>query len=64
MDASDNSNTKITPKPAFQSPVDIVIWVIIAIQLIVAVYGFAVLPGRCRFTGEPMVSRMGTAQSG
>jgi uncharacterized membrane protein len=44
MDASDGSRDKITPKPAFQGSVDILIWAIIAIQLIVAVYGLVVLP--------------------
>src|SRR5205807_4805262 len=44
MNASDNSRDKITTKPTFQGSIDILIWVIIAIQIIVAVYGFAVLP--------------------
>jgi len=44
MDASDNSRDKITPKPASISSIDILIWAIIAIQIIVAVYGFKVLP--------------------
>lgn len=44
MDASDNSGDKITPKPAFQLSAGILIWAIIAIQLIVAIYGYAVLP--------------------
>lgn len=46
MDTSDNSSDKITPKPAYQGSVDLLIWAIIAIQIIVAVYGFAVLPDR------------------
>jgi len=44
MDASDNSRDKITPRPASKSSIDILIWTIIAIQIIVAVYGFIVLP--------------------
>ena len=44
MDASNGSSDKITQKPAFQGSIDILIWVIIAIQIIIAVYGFAVLP--------------------
>ena len=44
MDASDNSRDKITPKLASISSIDILIWAIIAIQIIVAVYGFKVLP--------------------
>src|SRR5579859_3284700 len=44
MDTSDNSRDKITPKPAFQSSIDILIWVTIAIQILVAVYGYLVLP--------------------
>ncbi|MDQ2714297.1 MAG: SdpI family protein [Chloroflexota bacterium] len=38
------SGEKIYPKPMFRRPADILIWAIIAIQLIVAVYGVAVLP--------------------
>ncbi len=44
MGASDNSGEKITPKPAFQGSIDMVMWAIIAIQIIVGVYGFVVLP--------------------
>lgn len=44
MDASNGSSDKITPKQAFQGSIDILIWVMIAIQIIIAVYGFAVLP--------------------
>lgn len=43
MSASDNED-KITPKSAFQGSPEILAWAIIAIQLLVAVYGFAVLP--------------------
>ena len=44
MDASDDSRDKITPEPASKSSIDILIWAVIAIQIIVAVYGFIVLP--------------------
>src|SRR5690242_13124710 len=44
MNASGDSRDKITTKAAVQGSLDILIWVIIAIQLIVAVYGFVVLP--------------------
>ncbi len=44
MNTSNDTGDKITPKPAFQGSIDMVIWAIIAIQIIVAVYGFAVLP--------------------
>ena len=44
MDATQDSGDKITPKPTFQAPVDLLIWAIIAIQIIVGIYGFIVLP--------------------
>jgi uncharacterized membrane protein len=44
MNASDDSNDKLTPKPAAHNPVDILIWAIIGIQVLVAVYGLVVLP--------------------
>jgi uncharacterized membrane protein len=44
MDASNGSSDKITPKQAFQGSINILIWTIIAIQIVIAVYGFAVLP--------------------
>jgi uncharacterized membrane protein len=44
MDTSDRSSEKIAPKPALQSSLDIVIWAIVAVQVIVAVYGLVVLP--------------------
>lgn len=44
MNTSRDTGDKITPKPAFQGSIDMVIWAIIAVQFIVAVYGFAVLP--------------------
>ncbi|HEY4033239.1 MAG TPA: DUF1648 domain-containing protein [Ktedonobacteraceae bacterium] len=44
MGASNGSSDKITQKPTFQGSIDILIWVIIAIQIVTAVYGFAVLP--------------------
>src|SRR5260370_28286573 len=44
MDDSGNTRDKITPKPAFQGSIDLVVAAIIAIQIIVAVYGFIVLP--------------------
>ncbi|HEX7734181.1 MAG TPA: SdpI family protein [Ktedonobacteraceae bacterium] len=44
MNTSRDTGDKITPKPAFQGSIDLVVWAIIAIQVIVAVYGFAVLP--------------------
>jgi uncharacterized membrane protein len=44
MDTSNGSSDKIMPKPASQGSIDILIWAIIAIQIIIAVYGFAALP--------------------
>lgn len=44
MHDSNGSSDKITPKLAFQGSIDILIWAIIAIQIVIAVYGFAVLP--------------------
>ena len=44
MNASDDSNDKLTPKPAPHNPVDILIWTIISIQVIVAIFGLMVLP--------------------
>jgi uncharacterized membrane protein len=44
MDASGDSRDKITPEPASKVSADILVWAIIAVQLIVAVYGFMVLP--------------------
>jgi uncharacterized membrane protein len=44
MNVSDDSRDKITPKPTFQGAIDLLIWAVIAIQLIAAVYGFVVLP--------------------
>lgn len=44
MDASQDSGDKITPKPAFQFSIDLLIWAIIAIQIIVGIFGFIVLP--------------------
>ncbi len=44
MSISHDTGDKITPRPAFRPSIDLLIWVIIAIQVIVAVYGFAVLP--------------------
>lgn len=44
MDASDDSREKITPKPAFRGSIDLVVAAIIAIQIIVGIYGFLVLP--------------------
>jgi uncharacterized membrane protein len=44
MNTSHDTGDKITPKAAFQGSIDMVIWAIIAIQVVVAVYGFAVLP--------------------
>ena len=44
MNISDDSRDKITPKPASRGAIDLLIWAVIAIQLIVAVYGFVVLP--------------------
>jgi len=44
MDASNDSSDKITPKRAFQGSINILIWAIIAIQIVIAVYGFVVLP--------------------
>jgi len=44
MDVSNDSSDKITPKPTFQISIDVLIWVIIAIQIIVGIFGFIVLP--------------------
>jgi uncharacterized membrane protein len=44
MDASHDSSDKIAPTRAFQPSVDLLVWAVIAIQFIVAVYGFIVLP--------------------
>lgn len=44
MSTSDDSRNKITLTRAFPSPIDLLILAVIAIQVIVAVYGFAVLP--------------------
>lgn len=44
MSTSDDSRNKITPTRAFPSSIDILILAVIAIQVIVAVYGLAVLP--------------------
>jgi uncharacterized membrane protein len=44
MDTSQDAANKIAPKPAFRPSLDLLIGVIIAIQMIVAIYGFAVLP--------------------
>ena len=44
MDASQDSGDKITPKPAFQISIDLLILAIIAIQIIVGIIGFIVLP--------------------
>lgn len=44
MDASQDSGDKITPKPTFHVSIDLLIWAIIAIQFIVGIFGFIVLP--------------------
>jgi uncharacterized membrane protein len=44
MNTSDDTREKIEPRPAFRPSIDLLIWAIIAIQIIVAVYGYAVLP--------------------
>jgi uncharacterized membrane protein len=44
MNTSNDTRDKIAPQPAFRPSIDLLIWAIIAIQVIVAVYGFAVLP--------------------
>jgi uncharacterized membrane protein len=44
MNTSHDMRDKIEPKPAFRPSIDLLIWAIIGIQVIVAVYGFAVLP--------------------
>ena len=44
MSTSDDSRNKITLRRAFPSSIDILILAVIAIQVIVAVYGLAVLP--------------------
>ncbi len=44
MNTSNDAGDKIAPKLALRSSIDLLIWAIIAIQMIVAIYGFAVLP--------------------
>ncbi len=44
MSTPNDTRDKIAPEPAFRPSIDLLIWAIIAIQVIVAVYGFAVLP--------------------
>jgi len=44
MDVSNDSGDKITPKPMFQVSIDVLIWAVIAIQIIVGIFGFIVLP--------------------
>ena len=44
MGVSHHTGDKIAPQPAFRPSIDLLIWTIIAIQVIVALYGFAVLP--------------------
>ena len=44
MDTTQDLGDKITPKPTFQISIDLLIWAIIAIQVIVGIFGFFVLP--------------------
>ncbi len=44
MNSTVDGGDKITPKPAFQVSIDLLIWAIIAIQIIVGIFGFIVLP--------------------
>ena len=44
MNTSHDASDKIAPKPAFRPSIDLLIWAIIAMQIIVAIYGFMVLP--------------------
>jgi uncharacterized membrane protein len=44
MDTSHDTGNKITPKPTFRPLLDLLIGVIMAIQVIVAISGFAILP--------------------
>lgn len=44
MATSHDAGNKIAPKPALRPSLDLLISVIIAIQVLVAIYGFAVLP--------------------
>lgn len=44
MSSTTDSGDKISPKPAFQVSLDLLIWAIIAIQIIVGIFGFIVLP--------------------
>ncbi len=44
MSSTVDGGDKITPKPAFQVTIDLLIWAIIAIQIIVGIFGFIVLP--------------------
>lgn len=43
MNTTNDAREKIEPQPAFRPSADLLIWAIIAIQIMVAVYGFAVL---------------------
>lgn len=44
MSSTEDTGDKITPKPTLKVSVDLLIWAIIAIQIIVGIYGFMVLP--------------------
>lgn len=44
MNTSNDTADKIAPKPAFRPSIDLLTWAIIAIQVVVAVYGLLVLP--------------------
>lgn len=44
MNTTNGTREKIEPQPTFRPSVDLLIWTTIAIQIIVAVYGFVVLP--------------------
>lgn len=44
MNTSDDTMEKIRPQPAFRPSIDLLIGSILALQIIIAVYGFAILP--------------------
>lgn len=46
MDTPHDAGNKLAPKPAFRPSLDLLVGVLIAIQVLVAIYGFVVLPDR------------------
>ena len=57
MSSTEVGGDKLTPKPKFQISIDLLIWAIIAIQIIVGIFGFIVLPDtvpiRWGLNGQP-----------